>query len=97
MKNIGNRIKLLRKHLGKSQDELAKILGVTKQAISNMENSKSTPSPQVLYKIHTELDVNLNYIITGLGELYTSTKGTETLKNTIMKEVEALLSSKGIK
>ena len=96
MKNIGTRIKFLRKHLGKSQDELASILGITKQAISNMENSKSTPSPAVLYKMHTELDVNLNYIITGIGDLYISSKGKEALKQTILKEVEALLDSKGI-
>jgi len=96
MKNIGTRIKFLRKHLNKSQEELANILGVTKQAISNMENSKSTPSPAVLYKLHTELDVNLNYIITGVGDLYISAKGKDALRNTILKEVEVLLSSKGI-
>lgn len=96
MKNVGARIKLLRKQLGKSQDELAKILGVTKQAVSNMENSKSTPGPQVLYKMHTELDINLNYVITGFGEMYSSSKGTDTLKKTIMKEVEAYLTTKGI-
>ena len=90
MKNIGSRIKLLRKQLGKS-------LGLTKQAISNMENSKSAPSPAVLYKMHIEFDVNLNYIITGLGDLYVSEKGANRLKDTLMKEFEAMLNARGIK
>lgn len=97
MDNIGTRIKFLRKHLGKTQEELAALLGITKQAISNMENSKSTPSLAALYKLHTKLDVNLNYIITGIGDLYITEKGTNALKNTILKEVEALLNTKGIK
>lgn len=97
MKNLGSRIKLLRKHLGKSQEEFANVLGLTKQAISNMENSKSAPSPAVLYKLHTEFDVNLNYIITGLGDLYSSSKGANALKETLLKEFEAMLSARGIK
>ena len=96
MKNIGSRIKLLRKQMGKSQEEFASVLGLTKQAISNMENSKSAPSTAVLYKMHTEFDVNLNYIITGLGDLYTSAKGTNALKETLLKEFEAMLNARGI-
>ncbi len=96
MKNLGDRIRLLRKQLHKSQDEFASVLGITKQAISNIENSKSSPSPQVLYKMHTKLNINLNYIIAGKGEIFTSEEQKEDLKKTLMKEFEQILKSRGI-
>ena len=96
MKNLGNRIRLLRKQLAKSQEEFAKDLGITKQAVSNMENAKSAPSPQVLYKMHANLNVNLNYIIAGVGEIFTSDDKKEDLKKSLMREFELILKSRGI-
>ena len=40
----GKELKLKRKFLGLSQDELAERVGVTKQAISAYENSKAIPN-----------------------------------------------------
>lgn len=96
MKNLGNRIRIIRKQLSKSQDEFAKDLGVTKQAISNIENSKSAPSTTVLHKMHTKMDVNLNYVIAGSGEMFSSDKSNKNLKKTLMKEFEEILKTRGI-
>ena len=96
MKNLGNRIRLLRKQLAKSQDEFARDLGITKQAVSNIENSKSSPSPQVLHRMHTKLNINLNYIIAGHGEIFTSDEKKEDLKKSLMREFEQILISRGI-
>lgn len=96
MKNLGNRIRILRKQLSKSQEEFALDLGVTKQAISNIENSKSSPSPQVLYKLHTKLHVNLNYIIAGSGDVFVGSEKKEDLKKALMKEFEQILKARGI-
>ena len=96
MKNLNERIKLLRKQLNISQEEFANKLGITKQAISNIENAKSAPSIGVLYIMHDELDVNLNYIIAGNGDIFTSKKGNEALKASLFKELELMLKARGI-
>ena len=96
MKKLNERIKILRKHLGMSQEEFAAKLSVTKQAISNMENSKSAPSPNILHKMHTILDVNLNYIIAGTGDIFITDKGNKALKASLLKEFEQMLKSRGI-
>jgi transcriptional regulator with XRE-family HTH domain len=96
MKNLNERIKILRKQLKFSQEEFAAKLGVTKQAISNMETSKSTPSPAVLHKMHTVLDVNLNYIIAGTGDIFITEKSKNALKESLLKEFEQMLKSRGI-
>lgn len=96
MDKLHSRIKILRKQLGLSQEEFAAKLGVTKQAISNMENAKSSPSPLVLFKMHKELEVNLNYIIAGDGDIFLSEKNNKVLKETLLKEFELMLKSRGI-
>ena len=96
MKNLGNRIRILRKQLDKSQEEFAQELGITKQAISNIENSKSAPSPLVLYRLHNNLHVNLNYIIAGTGDVFVGTEKKEDLKKALMKEFEQILKARGI-
>lgn len=96
MKNLNERIKILRKQLEMSQEDFAAKLEVTKQAISNMETGKSAPSPSVLHKMHTKLDVNLNYIIAGTGDIFVSEKGNKALKASLLKEFEQMLKSRGI-
>ena len=96
MDKLHSRIKILRKQLGLSQEEFAAKLGVTKQAISNMENAKSSPSPLVLFKMHKELEVNLNYVIAGDGDIFLSEKNNKVLKETLLKEFELMLKSRGI-
>ncbi|MBR5304033.1 MAG: helix-turn-helix transcriptional regulator [Candidatus Gastranaerophilales bacterium] len=96
MKNLNERVKILRKQLGFSQEEFAAKLGVTKQAISNMETSKSTPSPMVLFNMHVNMDVNLNYIIAGTGDIFITEKGNKALKASLLKEFEQMLKSRGI-
>ena len=97
MNKMGSRIKLLRQQLNMSQDELAKSLGVTKQAISNIENSKSAPSVNVLSKLALDYNVNLNYLIIGKGSVYSlDDSSTTSIKKSILKEVEHMLKEKGI-
>lgn len=96
MNNLHSRIKILRKQLGFSQEEFASKLGITKQAISNIETGKSSPSPLILFKMHQEMDINLNYVIAGDGEMFLTEKNNEMLKETLMREFEQMLKSRGI-
>lgn len=97
MENIGLRLKQVRKLLNKSQEEIANELGLTKQAISNIEHSKSSPNIAFLHKLLIDYGVNINFIISGQGSiLIKDEKANQTLRKTILKEVEDLLSARGI-
>lgn len=59
---IGNRIKEARTNLGYTQEDLAKILGVTKGAVANYEVETSHPKEPILYKLFDALKVDANYL-----------------------------------
>lgn len=59
---IGNRIKEARNNLGYTQEELAKMLGVTKGAVANYELETSHPKEPIMYKLIEVLHVDANYL-----------------------------------
>lgn len=46
-----NRIEALRKEKGIKQDELGKLLGVSRQTVSSLENGRYNPSIMLAYRI----------------------------------------------
>ena len=46
-----NRIEEIRKARGVNQEELAKVLGVSRQTISSLENGRYNPSIELAYKL----------------------------------------------
>lgn len=59
---IGKRIKQARELRGMSRRELAELVGVTHNAISNYENDFSFPKPQVLCALFGALHVDANFL-----------------------------------
>lgn len=57
------RIRTLRQARGLSQVELAKILGVTKQSVSNWENDNIQPSIEMLKRIAQVFSVSTDYLL----------------------------------
>ncbi len=62
---IGDRIKEARESKGVKQSEIAQLLGVSSQAISNYESGIRDPKIEMLVKIAKYLDVSLDYIVKG--------------------------------
>lgn len=60
--SMGTRIKQARLAKNMTQDELAKRIGVSKNAISNYENEVSTPKIELLFPLMASLDVDANYL-----------------------------------
>lgn len=60
MKDIGEKIKIFRKKKGLKQKDLAKILGLTPQAISGWERGTSFPQVELYAKISEILGVSKN-------------------------------------
>tara|TARA_R110002110_G_scaffold83635_28_gene217174 strand:+ start:2744 stop:3289 length:546 start_codon:yes stop_codon:yes gene_type:complete len=65
MREVGHRIKVLRKRLGLSQRELAKRAGLTNASISLVERSQMSPSVASLKKILDSLGVTMTEFFSG--------------------------------
>ena len=63
--SIGERISDLRKQKNYSQMQLAKSLGVSRQAVSKWENDQASPDTLNLIKLADILDTDSEYIATG--------------------------------
>lgn len=59
---IGYRIKEAREHLGLTQTELGKLVGVTGSAITNYEKETSHPKESVIYRLMDALNIDANYL-----------------------------------
>ena len=63
--SLGNRISELRNALGVSQVDLAKTLGVSRQAVSKWENDLTSPDTYNLIQLADLLDTDIEYLATG--------------------------------
>lgn len=57
-----NRIEEIRKEKGINQEELAKIMGVSRQTISSLENGRYNPSIMLAYKIARYFDMSIEEV-----------------------------------
>lgn len=67
MRDIGKNIKSLREDKKLSQEQLAEMLFVTRQTVSNYETGRSRPDVEMLTRIAEVLDVDANTIIYGVA------------------------------
>ena len=60
---LNQRIREVRQARGMSQVELAGLLGVTEQSVSNWENDNIQPSIEMLVKLAQTLAVSTDYLL----------------------------------
>lgn len=63
MSELASSIKALRKQQHMTQDELAELLHVTRQTVSNYENGKSEPDIETLVRIAEVFDTDVNSLV----------------------------------
>ena len=68
-KTLGARICLVRMIQNISQSQLAKNLGVHVLTVSKYERSEIVPCLDIIVKLSTTYNVNLNWLILGGGEM----------------------------
>lgn len=61
--SLGEKLLKLRKEMKMTQDDVAKILGMSRTSFSKYENGNSAPPLQVLRKIAAIYNVGLEYLI----------------------------------
>lgn len=67
---IGERIKILRKELGKTQQAFASAIGLKRNTIANYEIDQIQPSDRTIADICREFNVSENWLRTGEGEMF---------------------------
>ncbi|MCQ4922963.1 helix-turn-helix domain-containing protein [Tissierella carlieri] len=65
MKNIGERIKKIRKSIKMSQIEFSKKIGISQGTLSEIENGNNNPSIETLIKIKEMTNLDIDEIIYG--------------------------------
>lgn len=69
--HVGDRIKLLRKEeLHKTQKDFGNRIGLKPNSVSDIESGKNNPTQQTIKAICREFNVNVNWILTGNGDIY---------------------------
>lgn len=63
--NLGKRIVKIRKDNKMSQEEFAEVLNVTRQTVSNWENSKNYPDIETLILISDKFNISLDILLKG--------------------------------
>lgn len=63
--HIAERIKVLRKSKGLSQEELAERIGVSRQAISKWESGRTVPDPDKIILLSAALEATTDYLLLG--------------------------------
>lgn len=70
--SIGERISQLRKERNISQVQLAKVMNVSRQAVSKWENDQAAPDTVKLIQLAEALDAEVEYLATGRKPAYES-------------------------
>ena len=97
METIGIRTKKIRNEKRLTQAELGKVIGVSKQAVANIESEHNKPSIDFIGKLIENLDINSNWYITGQGEMFNETSTqNEQLEKLVAQIVDKKMKERGL-
>lgn len=89
--NIAEKIVLLRKKKGISQEELANKLNTSRQAVSKWENNQSTPDLEKLVALSKYFNVTTDYLLT--DSIETSINNNSQCESNIeLQELKSLVT-----
>lgn len=67
-----NRLKQIRAALDMQQCDLANKIGILQQQLSKYERGENKPSADFFVKLYENLNVNINWLLTGKGKIFIS-------------------------
>ena len=85
------RIKLLRKKKGLSQEELAAQLHVVRQTISKWERGYSIPDAEMLTRLACALDVSVDELLGTTAESPEEKKGSDHMRDLAERAKDAII------
>ena len=94
LENVGDRIKALREKLGNdgkkmSQTEFGRKIGLSQNAIANVENGNNGASESAILNICREFHVDETWLRTGEGEMFRPMTRTNEISAFISKTLKA--------
>lgn len=93
-------LKNIRKSLRLSVAKFAELLEMSASTLTGYERSERTPSWQLFAQLYKKANVNLNWFVSGEGEMFLSSQSFaseyESVKNDILKEVRKMFKEKGL-
>lgn len=96
MTTTGARLKKCREYLNLSQEDIAGLIGSSAAYISLVENNKSRLSVDNLVKLLLKYNINLNYLLAGIGSPFIPS-ASDDIKEKVLNEVNSILVKYGIK
>lgn len=67
---IGKRITECREKLGERQGEFAASAGISRSYLSKVETGVQQPSFDMIYKLVTNRNISIDWLITGIGQMF---------------------------
>ena len=68
--SFGSRLKVVRKKFNLTQKDFATKLKITKASVINYEKGNRFPDSRLLSLIHKTYNIDINWILTGRGEMF---------------------------
>ena len=91
--SLGNKIKEIRNRFGYSQDDLASLINVSRQAITKWENDNAYPEMTRLLFMSDFFNVSLDYLIRGIEETENSHAATTYKARTLLTVWNSFVSN----
>lgn len=85
METENTRLKNFRTHLNMQQGEFCQHLGIKQGSYSDIERGRNSISYQVLKKCMEKFDLNPNWLLTGMGEMFLSEENKDSFEPTVKK------------
>lgn len=90
-------LKKIRKELGLSVAKLAEKLEISHNTLAGYEYQKRTPPITFCVQLYTKLNINLNWFVSGEGEMFNhKITDYEKTKADILEEVKTMLKNEGV-
>ena len=74
-KEIGQRVKKIRKEKGLTQDEMVSFFKCGRSNYSKIESGQVMPGGSLMETLHSRFKISLDWLITGDGSMYYETRG----------------------
>ena len=97
---MNERLKDVRSSKDMSQREIAQFLGIGLKSWQQYENGSSIPGGKVLEALHLKLKVNINWLLSGSGQMYFAEGDVDYdrgLMIQVITSLESCLVKKGIR
>ena len=83
---IGNRIKEYRSNKKIKQKDLAKIIGIPSNTLSQYETGTIEMKASFLKDLAIKININIHWLVTGKGDMYINQEGNVNFSGNIVQE-----------